>query len=80
MGFSAKEELKDRIGAKRNQIEASRAEARAVGRTQGRESVEALQGKLDELTTLVAGGWDQLTEDVSAKLNAWLAEDDEAAS
>jgi hypothetical protein len=78
MGISSeKGELRDRVDAKRKRLEARLLEARAEGRKRARESVEGLQKKLDELGNLLSGGFESLSEDVSAKLNGWLAEEDE---
>ncbi len=77
MGVSEREELRDRVEAKRKRLEARLAEARAEGRKHGREAVEKIQQSLSDLKEMMAGGWDEVSEAVSAKLNAWLSSQDD---
>lgn len=70
--LSQKEELKDRVRAKRKEIEARLAQESADAKAQGRESKKQLEQKLEELNDLLKDGWDDLTEGVAAKLNTWL--------
>lgn len=79
MGISEKEELRDRVEAKRKELEAKLSEAKASGRREGREGTEQLEERLGELKETLAGGWDQLTEGVASKLNDWLSKDADKA-
>jgi hypothetical protein len=70
-----KKELKDRIQAKKKELESKLYEARADARAEARQKVESLQGKLDKLNDYLKEGWDNMSEDVAAKLNEWLKND-----
>ena len=76
--FSHTQELRDRVAAKQKELESRLAQARAAGRMHGRESTEQLQRRLNELTEIVADGWNQISETTAAKLNAWLDADEGA--
>lgn len=65
-------ELRDRVEAKRKEIEAQLHEARADARGSASENVEKLQKKLDELGETIKDGWDSVTDAVAGKLNDWL--------
>jgi uncharacterized coiled-coil DUF342 family protein len=65
-------ELRDRVKAKRSEIEAKLLKARADARGQGRDQVKKLEHKLEELEEELKGGWDNLSEGIAARLNKWL--------
>ena len=73
--MSQKDELKDRIIAKRKRLEAQLSELKADARSTSREQAQKLQSQLDELNESLKGGWDNLTEAVARKLNTWLKDD-----
>ena len=73
--MSQKDELKDRIMAKRKRLEAQLSELKADARSASREQAQKLQSQLDELNENLKGGWDDLTEAVARKLNNWLKND-----
>jgi len=75
---SERAELKDRIEAKRKELEARLASFKADGRKSSRESKQALEERLAELETTLSDGWDQMSEKVAAKLNRWLDKGDDA--
>jgi len=66
------EELKNRIEAKRKQLEADLAKAKADGQGSTNDAAEEIAKKLEELKTSLSDGWDNLSESVSKKLNDWL--------
>ena len=73
--MSQKEELKDRIVAKRKRLEAQLSELKADARSASREQANRLQSQLDELNESLKGGWENLTESVARRLNDWLKND-----
>ena len=73
--MSQRAELKDRIDAKRKRLEARISELKADARSTSREEVANLQSKLDELGESLKDGWDDISEAVAGKLNAWLKKD-----
>ena len=70
--LSERAELKDRIKAKRKELEARLASFKADGRKNSRESKQAIEERLTELENTLSEGWDQMGEKVAAKLNDWL--------
>lgn len=70
--MTQKDELRDRVQAKKKEIEARIHKLKADSRSTSRDEAKKLERKLDELSGQVKGGWDDLSEDVAAKLNDWL--------
>lgn len=70
-------ELKDRIEAKRHELLARIAELKADSRAETREQVAKMKDRLGELEDHVKDGWDNLSDQVMARLNAWLAHSNE---
>jgi hypothetical protein len=70
--MSNMQELKSRIEAKKKQLEADLAKAKSDAQGKGNEAVAAIESKLHELNSSLKSGWDNLSEDVAAKLNKWL--------
>lgn len=73
--MSQRDELRDRVEAKKKRLEAQLSEFKADARSTSREQSQQLQAKLDALTESLKDGWDDLTEGVAGKLNAWLKDD-----
>jgi predicted trehalose synthase len=73
--MSQKDELKDRVEAKKKRLEAQISELKADARSTSREESARLQSKLDALGDSLKEGWDDLSETVAAKLNGWLKDD-----
>lgn len=73
--MSQKQELKDRIEAKKKRLQARLAELKADGREQARKEAEALRGSLEDLEARMKEGAEGLTEAVAKKLNDWLKDD-----
>lgn len=73
--MSQQAELKDRIDAKKKRLEAKISELKADARSTSREESKKLQSKLDALGDSLKDGWDDLSETVAGKLNAWLKDD-----
>jgi hypothetical protein len=73
--MSQRDELKNRVEAKKLSLQAKIKELQADASSESREELRNLQAKLDTLSESVKEGWDDLTEKVSGKLNEWLKND-----
>jgi len=73
--MSKKEELKDRVEAKKLRLQAKLRELKADTRSTSRDEAKKLQAKLDALSKSLKGGWGDLSETVAGKLNDWLKDD-----
>ena len=73
--MSQKEELKQRVEAKKLKLQAKIKDLQANASSDSRDEVRKLQIKLEELGESMKGGWEDLTEKVSGKLNQWLKDD-----
>ncbi|HEY5923777.1 MAG TPA: hypothetical protein VIV11_18975 [Kofleriaceae bacterium] len=71
-----KEELKDRISARKHQLQAKLSELSADSRAEARTSRDKIKAKLDELQEDLKDGWDNVNDKVAAKLNKWLDDDE----
>lgn len=67
-----KEELKNRVDARKRVLEARYLELKADTQERAREERDRVKRKLDDLQETVKDGWDNLSEKVAAKLNDWL--------
>ena len=69
-------QLKAQIEARKKQLQANLAEAKAGAKGKVTEQMTKLQGQLDELQSSVEdamlSGWDKLNANTLGKLNAWL--------
>jgi predicted nucleic acid-binding Zn-ribbon protein len=65
-------ELKDRVEAKKKQIKADIAKAKADARGEKNDTIEKLQKKLQGIESAVKDGFDDMSEAASKKLNEWL--------
>ena len=70
--MSRTDELKSRIEAKAQQLKADLAKAKADAHGKSNDAVEAIESKLQELGNSLRSGWDNLSDEAMAKLNAWL--------
>lgn len=73
--MNQRNELKDRVEAKRLRLQAKIRELKADTRSASREEAKKLQAKLDALSKNLKGGWGNMTEKVMGKLNDWLKDD-----
>ncbi len=73
--MSQMDELRDRVEAKKLRLQAKIKELQADARSAARDEARDLQSKLDALADSVKDGWDDMTEAVAGKLNAWLKDD-----
>jgi hypothetical protein len=73
--MSQKDELKNRVEAKKLRLQAKIKELQADASSTSRDEVNKLQTKLDGLSESVKDGWDDLTDAISGKLNEWLKDD-----
>jgi hypothetical protein len=67
-----KEELKNRVDARKRVLEARYLELKADTQERAREERDRVKRKLDDLQEAVKDGWDNLSDKVAAKLNDWL--------
>lgn len=70
--ISRNEELKDRIKARKSELESRYNELKADTRSEARVERDSVKAKLEELQEHLKDGWDRMTDNVSAKLNDWL--------
>jgi len=61
-----KEELRDRVEAKKKHIESRISELKADSRSEAREESKKLEARLDSLAETIQDGWDDLTEAVAS--------------
>jgi chromosome segregation ATPase len=69
-------ELKLRVEAKKQQLEAQIAKFKADSVGGANEALEKLQQKLNSLEGDLKHGWENVTESVAGKLNRWLSDKD----
>lgn len=81
--MTEKAELKQRVLAKKKELEARVAQLKVdandmKGEAQAKrqKEIRRLEGSLDELKGNIKDGWDSFTEDVAGKLNGWLRDQD----
>jgi len=67
-----REELKDRVEARRREWEAHLANLKADGRAEAREEIKKLETRLQEIQEKLKSGWDNLSEEASARINELL--------
>ena len=65
-------ELKLRVEARRKQLEADLAKAKAAAHGKTNDAIEAMEKKLKHLGQTLEVGWDKLTEATAKKLSDWL--------
>jgi len=70
--MSEVEELKQRIEAKKHEIQAEIAEKKADADASQRAEIERLEDKLADLRSRLEGGWEDVTESIASRLNDWL--------
>ena len=73
--LSHRKELKDRVEAKKRQLQSRLSELKADSRSGARDEEKRLRERLENLEDTLEKGWDNLTEAVAGKLNAWLKKD-----
>ena len=70
--MSRKAELRARVEARRKELEAKIARAKADAIGASNEAIDEAKAKLAELEKLVVDGWEKLSEKAAGKLNEWL--------
>ncbi len=70
-------ELKTRIEAKKKKLEADLLTAKADAQGATSNAISNIKARLHSLEELLSDGWDDLTDDVSARLNSWLGKKDD---
>ena len=71
-------ELKNRVEAKRHEIEAEIARLKADAEQDHRERIERLESRIQRLGDSLEDGWKNLSDSVVNKLNDWLKDSDES--
>ena len=76
------DELKNRVEARKHDIEAEIARLKADAGEKQRDRIERLEKRLQEASDVVKGGWQDLSDSVVSQLNDWLKKEEkkEAAS
>ena len=72
--LSQKQELRNRVEAKKKEIESTLERSKADSRQSSRDQLEAAENKLAELKSVLEDGWDDLSEAAAEKLNKWLSD------
>ena len=70
--LNKRDELRDRIEARRHELLSKFHELKADGRAEAAEARTKIKAKLDEIAEDVEAGWDKMTDEIRAKLNQWL--------
>ena len=70
---SNREELKDRVEAKKKQWQSKIAELKADSRKEAREKQEVLEKKLENLKQQTKEGYENLTDKAAEQINKFLA-------
>jgi ABC-type Zn2+ transport system substrate-binding protein/surface adhesin len=71
--MSRKAELKSRVEAGMQQLKADLAKAKADAQGKKNDNVEKLEARLAEVSQTMKDGWENVSEDVAAKLNKMFA-------
>lgn len=67
-----KSELKDRIEARKKELESKLSELKADTKGEVREKIDYIGKELKNLKDILSDGWDNVNEKISQKLNEWL--------
>lgn len=70
---SEKEILKDRIEARRKELESEYYKLKADTKEASNKRMEEIENRLNELKQNLSDGWDRVTENVAGQLNSWLS-------
>lgn len=70
--ITERSKLKSEILARRKELEATLARAKADAMEVADEKVDKARKRLDELKTLTKDGFEQMSESTARKLNEWL--------
>lgn len=73
--MSSTDELKDRIEAKKHELQKEIAELKADSSEKGRQRIGSLEAKIEELDGHLRSSWDNLSDAVVGKLNQLLKDD-----
>ena len=71
--MSQKEEFKTRVEAKLQQVKADLVQAKADAQGARNDQVAKLEAKLEKANETLRDGWENVTEDVAARLNKLLS-------
>lgn len=66
-------ELRDRVEARKKDLEAKLLEWKADTKGSFNEKIDQAENELKNLKEIVKDGWDRVTEPIAKKLNEWLS-------
>lgn len=66
------DELKHRVEAKKKELQAKLERAQADGIEKSSQAADEARQKLDGLDQTLKDGWDNVSDSVADRLNAWL--------
>jgi hypothetical protein len=75
--ITKREQLRDRVEARKHELMAKYNELKADGRQEASEARTRLKQRLDELEADLKTGWDNMSEAVAAKIDKWLDRKDD---
>lgn len=67
-----KEELKDRINARKHELQSKLSELKADSREESAKARDGISARLRELEDMLKDGWERISDATAAKLNSWL--------
>jgi hypothetical protein len=70
---SQKEILKDRIEAKKSELESEYHKLKPTMNDSGNDRIQEIENKLSELRGHLESGWGSVSEATAKKLNEWLS-------
>lgn len=71
------EELKNRVEAKKHEIEAEISRLKADAEAEHRDRIEKLESRIRRASDAVQDGWNDLSDSVVTQLNDWLKKEEE---
>lgn len=69
---NSKEELKHRVEQRKHELKAQLEKFKAGVHGTQNEEINRIESKLSELDSLIEDGWDNISDAVTERLNAWL--------
>lgn len=75
--FDRREELKDRVEARKHELLAKYNRLKADSRHEAAEARDRVKEQLDELEAHLKSGWNDVSDEVLMRLNKWLDKDRE---
>lgn len=72
-----KQELKQRVLARKKDLEASLHRLEAEGSDKAKDTAERVKDSLAELETTLREGWDNLSDAAAERVNDWLSRNEQ---